>query len=180
MDPGLLNWQNPDFLFFCRFVVIPWPFWGSGVVWKWSWAIGLRPVLIWAHIEPYGPISDPIPLFSSKECPGPAPGPGPATEVLQSGFTGFAWTYLFGFAFQRRQCFQAVWSIYIFCSWSQIFLPPPMEQRIKRANQTYSVCGCFLRKCAWGSEAAVFEASRSNMLGNRNMSYKVALIFGSF
>ena len=32
-----------------------------------SWAIGLRPVLIWAHTEPYGPISDQISYFLNNK-----------------------------------------------------------------------------------------------------------------
>ena len=39
------------------------PFLGSGGVWKCSWAIYLRPGLIWAPTEPYGPISDKISFF---------------------------------------------------------------------------------------------------------------------
>ena len=59
---GVLPWRKKtsilvDFGFL-------WPFLGSRGFWKWSWAIGLRPVLIWPHIEPYGPISDQIPWFS--------------------------------------------------------------------------------------------------------------------
>ena len=55
-----------DFYFFADCWVIFWFLWaifGSGGVLKWSWAIGLRPVLIWAHTEPYGPISDQILYF---------------------------------------------------------------------------------------------------------------------
>ena len=62
-------WPTLEFLFycFCGVFVIPWPFLGSGGVLKWSWAIGLRPVLIWAPTEPYGPISDQISyLFGRK------------------------------------------------------------------------------------------------------------------
>ena len=40
------------------------PFFGSGGVWKWSGAIDLLPVLIWAPTEPYGPISPQFPYFS--------------------------------------------------------------------------------------------------------------------
>ena len=39
----------------------------SGGVWKWSWAIGLRPVLIWAPTEPYGPTSDQVSYFFAKK-----------------------------------------------------------------------------------------------------------------
>ena len=62
------SWLTLDFfIFFYGFLVIPWPFLGSGGVLKWSWAIGLRPVLIWAPTEPYGPISDQISyLFGQK------------------------------------------------------------------------------------------------------------------
>ena len=55
------------FLLFCGFVVIPWPFLGSGGVWKWSWATGLRPVLIWAPTEPYGPILHQISCFFGQQ-----------------------------------------------------------------------------------------------------------------
>ena len=47
------------------------PFWGSGGVLKWSWAIGLRPVLIWAPTEPYGPISDQISYFFGQKISDP-------------------------------------------------------------------------------------------------------------
>ena len=64
----LISWATLQvFLFFCGCLVIPWPFLGSGGVWKWSWAIGLRPVLIWAPTEPYGPISDQISYFLGQE-----------------------------------------------------------------------------------------------------------------
>ena len=53
------------FVFWNHFGLV-WPFLGSGGVWKWSWAIWLRPVLIWAHIEPYAPISVQIPWFLNK------------------------------------------------------------------------------------------------------------------
>ena len=56
-----------DFLLFCGFLVISWPFLGSGGVLKWSWDIGLSPVLIWAHTEPYGPISDKKSFFWIKK-----------------------------------------------------------------------------------------------------------------
>ena len=44
-----------------------WPLLGSGGVWKWSWAMGLLPVLIWAQTEPYGPISDQFSYFVGQK-----------------------------------------------------------------------------------------------------------------
>ena len=55
-----------DFLISGSFFAFPKWFWGSGGVYKWSWAIWLHPVLIWAHLEPYGPISNQSPWCSSK------------------------------------------------------------------------------------------------------------------
>ena len=67
-SPGALVWPTlEDFYFFCGFLVIPWPFLRSGGVLKWSCAIGLRPVLIWAPTEPYGPISDQISYFLGQK-----------------------------------------------------------------------------------------------------------------
>ena len=49
MGLGLFKWKISIWILF-GFLVLPWLFWGSGVGWKWSWAIGLRPVLVWGSL----------------------------------------------------------------------------------------------------------------------------------